>query len=217
MTIVEECVCCRFTIVVVRAWVHRDDLDETSDENSGEDEAHDSQSKHANLNDNQSKHANLNESLDVPTRPASKLSLRVNESNSASKHQPEIRRKSWNEVVVKSASMSSSSNLQKRDDKESILLTSKQESESKLRSSLTKGGFLNTAKMLGKFRYAAKRPHFNFEKFLSYLESMRSVVGFEIAGIIVTWDLVSTTLFLLFSIVAVFVQESIFGDQKSTL
>ena len=61
------------------------------------------------------------------------------------------------------------------------------------------------------------RPRFNFEKFLSYLESMRSVVGFSISGIMVTWDLVSTTLFLLFSIIAVFLQESIFGAQKSTL
>lgn len=76
---------------------------------------------------------------------------------------------------------------------------------------------VTTAQAINKFRSAKNRPRFNFEKFLSYLESMRSVVGFSIAGIMVTWDLVSTTLFLLFSIIAVFLQESIFGSQKSTL
>lgn len=73
------------------------------------------------------------------------------------------------------------------------------------------------AKAVSKFKRVAKRPRFNFEKFLSYLESMRAVVGFHIAGVMITWDKVSTTLFLLFSIIAVFVQESIFGSKKSTL
>ena len=71
-------------------------------------------------------------------------------------------------------------------------------------------------KAAGKFRKAAKpKWNFNFEKFLSYLENMRPVVGFQILNTIVTWDLVSTIIFLLFSILAVFVQESIFGSSKS--
>ena len=72
-------------------------------------------------------------------------------------------------------------------------------------------------KYANKLKKKVRRPRFNFEKFLSYLESMRPTVGFHIAGIMVTWDLVSTTLFLLFSVIAVFMQESIFGSQKSTI
>ena len=76
---------------------------------------------------------------------------------------------------------------------------------------------VNTARTVDKFKTKARRHRFNFDKFLSYLESMRSVVGFTIAGIMVTWDLVSTTLFFLFSVIAVFVQESIFGSQRATI
>ena len=75
---------------------------------------------------------------------------------------------------------------------------------------------VSAAKAVSKLKRATKR-RFNFDKFLSYLESMRPIVGFSIGGVIVTSDLVSTILFLIFSIVAVLVQESIFGSQKSTL
>ena len=75
---------------------------------------------------------------------------------------------------------------------------------------------VSAAKAVSKMKRATKR-RFNFDKFLSYLESMRPIVGFSIGGVIVTSDLVSTILFLIFSIVAVLVQESIFGSQKSTL
>ena len=70
-------------------------------------------------------------------------------------------------------------------------------------------------KAAGKFRKSTVKYNFNFEKFLSYLENMRPVVGFQILKTIVTWDLVSTIIFLLFSILAVFVQESIFGSSKT--
>ena len=71
---------------------------------------------------------------------------------------------------------------------------------------------------IGKFKKAsAIKPRFNFEKFLAYLESMRGEVGFEIAGFMITWDKVSTTLFFMLSIVAAFLQNSIFGSKHSTL
>ena len=73
---------------------------------------------------------------------------------------------------------------------------------------------VNTKRRISKFT-KNRKARFNFSKYLSYLETMRSAVGFSISGIMVTWDLVSTTLFFVFSIVAVFVQESIFGSQDS--
>ena len=74
---------------------------------------------------------------------------------------------------------------------------------------------VKTAQAVDKFKTKTRKYRFNFEKFLSFLENMRSEVGFRIAGIMVTWDLVSTMLFFLFSIIAVFLQESIFGSQDS--
>ncbi|XP_057302518.1 uncharacterized protein LOC130636715 isoform X2 [Hydractinia symbiolongicarpus] len=206
-----------FIIVVVRAWVHRDDLDETSsEEDSGIDEVEKSPKK---------------TSSNLPTLPKfSKKRKRDQEHKEISKLKKN--KKTQGVGRVHSAArgrLKRSSSLGATTDQLASILKKKHslfpwqrdlenlnaESNEKTQNSFA--GTVGAAKAIAKFRKNAKQPRFNFEKFLSYLESMRSVVGFEIAGIIVTWDLVSTSLFLMFSIIAVFMQESIFGSQKSTL
>lgn len=203
-----------FIIVVVRAWVHRDDLDETSsEEDSGIEELEKSPKK---------------TSLNLPTLP--KFSKKRKRDQELSKLERNRKKQGVGRVhsaargrLKRSSSLGATSDqlagiLKKKHSLfpwQRDLATLNAESNEKTQNSFA--GAVRAAKAIAKFRKNAKKPRFNFEKFLSYLESMRSVVGFEIAGIIVTWDLVSTSLFLMFSIIAVFMQESIFGSQKSTL
>ncbi|XP_032233966.1 uncharacterized protein LOC116616152 [Nematostella vectensis] len=72
-----------------------------------------------------------------------------------------------------------------------------------------------TAKAVGRLQHRAKLPKFNFEKYISYLQNVIPTVGFDILGINVTWNMVSTLLFLEVSLLALFVQESIFGNQTA--
>ena len=74
-----------------------------------------------------------------------------------------------------------------------------------------------TAKAVGRLQHRIKRPKFNFEKYISYLQNVIPTVGFCIAGVIISWNMVSTLLFLEFSLLALFVQESIFGSQTATV
>lgn len=73
------------------------------------------------------------------------------------------------------------------------------------------------ARAVGKLRHNAKKPRFNFEKYISYLQNVLPNIGFDIMGIIVTWNMVSATIFLEVSVLALFVQESIFGNSKATV
>lgn len=73
------------------------------------------------------------------------------------------------------------------------------------------------ARAVGKMKHNAKKPKFNFEKYISYLQNVLPNVGFDIMGIIVTWNMVSAIIFLEVSVLALFVQESIFGNSKATV
>lgn len=73
------------------------------------------------------------------------------------------------------------------------------------------------ARAVGKMRRNAKKPRFNFEKYISYLQNVLSTIGFDIMGIIVTWNMVSTIIFLEVSVLSLFVQESIFGNSNATV
>lgn len=74
-----------------------------------------------------------------------------------------------------------------------------------------------SALFLGKLQHRKKNPKFNFEKYISYLDKVSRNVGFSIGVVPVTWELVSTLFFFLISLIALFVQESIFGKAKSTI
>lgn len=73
------------------------------------------------------------------------------------------------------------------------------------------------ARAVGKLKHNAKKPKFNFEKYISYLQNVLPNIGFDIMGIIVTWNMVSAIIFLEVSVLALFVQESIFGNSKATV
>ena len=173
-----------FIIAVVRAWVHRDDLDESSDD-SGIDEEN-------------------NRKASLPA----KIKRRFFGSFS---------RKKSSEIHSHIPNYSTSDAPRKYSDLLPWQKVSNPETNNVTSPEKVFATAVTAVTSVSKLRGSTRRPRFNFEKFLSYLESMRSVVGFHIAGVMVTWDLVSTTLFLLFSVVAVFMQESIFGSQKSTL
>ena len=73
------------------------------------------------------------------------------------------------------------------------------------------------ARAVGKMKHNAKKPKFNFEKYISYLQNVLPNIGFDIMGIIVTWNMVSAIIFLEVSVLALFVQESIFGNSQATV
>ncbi|XP_031574521.1 uncharacterized protein LOC116308273 [Actinia tenebrosa] len=77
--------------------------------------------------------------------------------------------------------------------------------------------FRGSIKAVGKWQRNRKIPSFRFEKYITYLNQVAPSSGFKIGVLTVTWERVSASLFLLISIVAVFIQETIFGDKKSQL
>ena len=77
--------------------------------------------------------------------------------------------------------------------------------------------FSGSARFIGKLQQKRTRSKFQFEKYITYLEKVSRNVGFSIGVVLVTWDLVSTVFFFLISLIALFVQESIFGKTKSTI
>ena len=77
--------------------------------------------------------------------------------------------------------------------------------------------FFGSARFVGKLQHKRKLPKFNFEKYISYLDKVSRNVGFSIGVVLVTWELVSTVFFFLISLIALFLQESIFGKAKSTI
>jgi len=218
-----------FIIVVVRAWVHRDDLDSSSssEEDSGIEEMKSSNDRKMFQNKSPfgSSVAGIFNKGNAANRPKSanfesgrKLSsFRRTSSMNAKSHtaagvgdDDKKHLTPWQKVAAEKQLSDPGSGSTVPPPVKKLSLT---------RSNPRLASTVAAATAINKFKKQAikNRPRFNFEKFLSYLESMRSVVGFSIAGIMVTWDLVSTTLFLLFSIIAVFLQESVFGSEKSTL
>lgn len=61
-----------------------------------------------------------------------------------------------------------------------------------------------------------KKSKFNFKTYVMYLQGLIPSVGFSIAGIILTWEKVSTLGVFLISLLAVFIQEIVFGNRKNT-
>ena len=79
------------------------------------------------------------------------------------------------------------------------------------------GVFYGSARFVGKLQHRRKLPKFHFEKYISYLDKVSRNVGFSIGVVLVTWELVSAVFFFLISLIALFVQESIFGKAESTI
>ena len=62
-----------------------------------------------------------------------------------------------------------------------------------------------------------KKSKFNFKTYVLYLEGVIHEVGFSIGGVVLSWDKVSSLGLLWFSLIAVFIQEVLFGSRKSTI
>ena len=77
--------------------------------------------------------------------------------------------------------------------------------------------FYRSARFVGKLQHRRKLAKFHFEKYISYLDKVSRNVGFSIGVVLVTWELVSAVFFFLISLIALFVQESIFGKAESTI
>lgn len=74
-----------------------------------------------------------------------------------------------------------------------------------------------SARFVGRMQHRRKHSKFNFEKYISYLDKVSRNVGFSIGIVLVTWELVSAVFFFLISLIALFLQESIFGKTESTI
>ncbi|KAK3740954.1 hypothetical protein QZH41_017793, partial [Actinostola sp. cb2023] len=66
-------------------------------------------------------------------------------------------------------------------------------------------------RVIGRLQRQRKMARFNFEKYVSYLHHVAPTSGFKIGVLTITWEKVSASIFLLTSVVAVFLQEIIFG------
>lgn len=77
--------------------------------------------------------------------------------------------------------------------------------------------FHKSARFVGKLQHRRKLQKFHFEKYISYLDKVSRNVGFSIGVVLVTWEQVSAVFFFLISLIALFVQESIFGKAESTI
>jgi len=77
--------------------------------------------------------------------------------------------------------------------------------------------FYGSARFVGKLQHRRRLPKFHFEKYILYLDKVSRNVGFSIGVVLVTWELVSAVFFFLISLIALFVQESIFGKAESTI
>ena len=86
------------------------------------------------------------------------------------------------------------------------------------------GSVANTHLLAGNFlhkrrqceTHPEKKSKFNFKTYVMYLQGLIPSVGFSIAGIILTWEKVSTLGVFLISLLAVFIQEIVFGNRKNT-
>ena len=72
---------------------------------------------------------------------------------------------------------------------------------------------IGMAKTFHKWRTKTKKKRkFNFEKYITYLESILPTVGFAVGGVVITWDGVSFFTVLLLTMVGIFAQEAFFGS-----
>jgi len=64
---------------------------------------------------------------------------------------------------------------------------------------------------------ASKKSKFNFKSYVMYLQGLIKEVGFSVGGMILSWEKVSSIGILWVSVLAIFIQEIVFGNRKSTL
>lgn len=62
-----------------------------------------------------------------------------------------------------------------------------------------------------------KKSKFNFKSYVMYLQGLIKEVGFSVGGMILSWEKVSSLGILWVSVLAIFIQEIVFGSRKSTL
>ena len=64
---------------------------------------------------------------------------------------------------------------------------------------------------------SSKKSKFNFKSYVMYLQGLIKEVGFSVGGMILSWEKVSSIGILWVSVLAIFIQEIVFGNRKSTL
>lgn len=62
-----------------------------------------------------------------------------------------------------------------------------------------------------------RKSKFNFKSYVLYLQGLIKEVGFSVGGMILSWEKVSSIGILWVSVLAIFIQEIVFGNRKSTL
>ena len=62
-----------------------------------------------------------------------------------------------------------------------------------------------------------RKNKFNFKSYVMYLQGLIKEVGFSVGGMILSWEKVSSIGILWVSVLAIFIQEIVFGNRKSTL
>lgn len=62
-----------------------------------------------------------------------------------------------------------------------------------------------------------KKSKFNFKSYVMYLQGLIREVGFSVGGMVLSWEKVSSIGILWVSVLAIFIQEIVFGNRKSTL
>lgn len=63
----------------------------------------------------------------------------------------------------------------------------------------------------------SKKSKFNFKSYVMYLQGLIKEVGFSVGGMVLSWEKVSSIGILWVSVLAIFIQEIVFGNRKSTL
>lgn len=91
-------------------------------------------------------------------------------------------------------------------------------SESRLPSTcIVNTGFTPTATNPPNANKPNKKSKFNFKSYVMYLQGLIKEVGFSVGGMILSWEKVSSIGILWVSVLAIFIQEIVFGNRKSTL
>lgn len=89
--------------------------------------------------------------------------------------------------------------------------------ETQPRSKYTTAKLLTTmrgiSKAFGKVQHKRKMQHFNFRKYIVYLDNFLPTVGYQIGGKIIQRDTIVLYVFFMLSFLALFAQEKLFGQQ----
>lgn len=90
-------------------------------------------------------------------------------------------------------------------------------SESRLPSTCILNSSFKTNTMNTQPARDKKKSKFNFKSYVMYLQGLIKEVGFSVGGMILSWEKVSSIGILWVSVLAIFIQEIVFGNRKSTL